>query len=78
MLKNMRNQNEEEENQEVRTERSQPQQINKGIEFMLRRRVDKVKPRHGLTMSKTLNLLRRTFHFNMEFTWEVDKPTREQ
>lgn len=57
---------------------SQNQQINKGIEFMLRRRVDKVKPRHGFKLSKTLNLLRRTFHFNMEFTWEVDKPTREQ
>lgn len=59
-------------------EGSQNQQINKGIEFMLRRRVDKVKPRHGFKLSKTLNLLRRTFHFNMEFTWEVDKPTREQ
>lgn len=66
----MRKQNEEGGNQN--------QQINKGIEFMLRRRVDKVKPRHGFKLSKTLNLLRRTFHFNMEFTWEVDKPTREQ
>jgi len=52
-------------------------QINKGIEFMLRRGVDKVKPKHGLTLSKTFNLLRKTFHFNLEFTWEVDKPTRE-
>ena len=59
-------------------EGNQKPQINKGIEFMLRRRVDKVKPRHGFKLSKTLNLLRRTFHFNMEFTWEVDKPTREQ
>ena len=59
-------------------EGSQNQQINKGIEFMLRRRVDKVIPRHGFKLSKTLNLLRRTFHFNLEFTWEVDKPTREQ
>ena len=66
----MRKQNEEGGNQN--------QQINKGIEFMLRRRVDKVIPRHGFKLSKTLNLLRRTFHFNLEFTWEVDKPTREQ
>ena len=66
----MRNQSEEEE--------SQRQQINKGIEFMLRRRVDKVKPKHGLTLSKTIILLRRTFHFNMEFSWEVDKPDKEK
>ena len=59
-------------------EESQKQQINKGIEFMLRRRVEKVKPRHGFKLSKTLNLLRRTFHFNLEFTWEVDKSPREQ
>ena len=59
-------------------EGNQNQQINKGIEFMLRRRVDKVKPRHGFKLSKTLNLLRRTFHLHLEFTWEVDKPTREQ
>ena len=52
-------------------------QINKGIEFMLRRRVDKVKPKHGLVLSKTFNLLRRTFHFNLEFSWEVDKPNKE-
>ena len=65
----MSNQNEEEE--------SQRQRINKGIEFMLRRRVDKVKPKHGLTLSKTFNLLRRTFHFNLEFSWEVDKPNKE-
>lgn len=70
MLLGMRKQREEGGNQN--------QQINKGIEFMLRRRVDKVKPRHGFKLSKTLNLLRRTFHFNLEFTWEVDKPTREQ
>jgi len=53
-------------------------QINKGIEFMLRGRVDKVEPKHGLKLSKTLNLLRRTFHFNMEFSWEVDKPDKEK
>jgi len=58
-------------------EGNQKLQINKGIEFMLRRRVDKVKPRHGLTLSKTFNLLRRTFHFNLEFSWEVDKPNKE-
>jgi hypothetical protein len=58
-------------------EGNQKLQINKGIEFMLRRRVDKVKPRHGLTLSKSFNLLRRTYHFNLEFSWEVDKPTRE-
>ena len=67
----MRKQNEEEE------KRNQRLQLNRGIEFMLRRRVDQVKPRHGLTLSKTFNLLRRTFHFNLEFSWEVDKPTRE-
>ena len=44
---------------------------------MLRRRVDKVKPRHGFKLSKTLNLLRRTFHLNLEFSWEVDKPNKE-
>lgn len=59
-------------------EGNQRQQINKGIEFMLRRRVEEVKPKHGLTLSKTFNLLRKTFHFNLEFSWEVDKPTREQ
>jgi hypothetical protein len=53
-------------------------QINKGIEFMLRGRVEKVKPKHGLKLSKTLNLLRKTFHFNMEFFWEVDKPDKEK
>ena len=71
MLKIMSNQKSqaEKENQQL--------QINKGIEFMLRRRVEKVKPRHGFKLSKTLNLLRRTFHLNLEFSWEVDKPTRE-
>jgi hypothetical protein len=66
----MRNQNEEGEN-------LRQLQINKGIEFMLRRRVDKVKPKHGLILSKTFNLLRRTFHFNLEFSWAVDKPSKE-
>lgn len=65
----MKNQNDEGGNQKL--------QINKGIEFMLRRRVDKVKPKHGLTLSKTFNLLRRTYHFNLEFSWEVDKPIKE-
>jgi hypothetical protein len=65
----MRNQNDLEENQKL--------QINKGIEFMLRRRVDKVKPKHGLILSKTFNLLRRTFHVNLEFSWEVDNQPRE-
>jgi hypothetical protein len=65
----MRNQKDLEENQRLR--------INKGIEFMLRRRVDRVKPKHGLRLSKTFSLLRRTFHFHLEFSWEVDKPTRE-
>jgi len=66
-------------NQKERPEKNDQQlQINKGIEFMLRRRVDKVKPKHGLTLNKTFNLLRRTFHFNMEFSWEVDKPDKEK
>jgi len=69
MLNSMRNQNDLEENQKL--------QINKGIEFMLRRRVDKVKPKHGLILSKTFNLLRRTFHVNLEFSWEVDNQPRE-
>jgi hypothetical protein len=69
MLNSMKNQNDLEENQKL--------QINKGIEFMLRRRVDKVKPKHGLNLSNTFHLLRRTFHFHLEFSWEVDKPTRE-
>ncbi len=69
MQKSMSNPKDQEGNQKL--------QINKGIEFMLRRRVDKVKPRHGLTLSKSFNLLRRTYHFNLEFSWEVDKPTRE-
>jgi hypothetical protein len=64
-------------NRREREERKEPQ-INKGIEFMLCRRVDKVKPRHGFKLSKTLNLLRRTFHFNLEFGWEVDKPNGEK
>jgi hypothetical protein len=57
--------------------KGQELQINKGIEFMLRRRVDKVKPKHGLNLNKTFNLLRRTFNLHLEFSWEVDKPTRE-
>jgi len=65
----MSNRKNQEENQKL--------QINKGIEFMLRRRVDKIKPKHEFKLSKTLNLLRRTFHFNLEFSWKVDKPTRE-
>ena len=65
----MSNRREREERKEL--------QINRGIEFMLRRRVDKVKPRHGFKLSKTLNLLRRTFHLNLEFSWEVDKPNKE-
>ena len=69
MLKNMNNQKGQGEKEKL--------QINKGIEFMLRRRVDKVKPKHGLTLSKTFSLLRRTYHFNMEFSWEVDNQTRE-
>lgn len=67
-LKNMKKEKAEEEKL----------QINKGIEFMLRGRVEKVKPKHGLKLSKTLNLLRKTFHFNMEFFWEVDKPDKEK
>jgi hypothetical protein len=67
----MRKQNEEEE------KRNQRLQLNRGIEFMLRRRVDQVKPRHGLTLSKTFNLLHRTIHFNLEFSCEVDKSTKE-
>jgi hypothetical protein len=66
----MRNLDEEGESQSYR--------INKGIEFMLRRRVDRFKPKHGLKLSKTFTLLRRTFHFNMEFSWEVDKPDKEK
>ena len=58
--------------------KDQQPQINKGIEFMLRRRVDKVEPKHGLTLSKTFNLLRRTFHFNLEFSWVVDKSNEEK
>jgi hypothetical protein len=69
MINSMKNQSDLEGNQKL--------QINKGIEFMLRRRVDKVKPKHGLILSKTFSLLRRTFHFHLEFSWEVDKPTRE-
>jgi hypothetical protein len=63
---------------EKREAEKEKHQINKGIEFMLRRRVDKVKPKHGLKLSKTFNLLRRTFHFNLEFSWEVDKPNGEK
>ena len=70
----MKSQKEEEEN----PKNHQPLRINKGIEFMLRGRVDKVEPKHGLKLSKTLNLLRRKFHFNMEFSWEVDKPDKEK
>ena len=65
----MSNQKNQEENQKL--------QINKGIEFMLRRRVEQVEPKHELKLSKTLNLLRRTFHFNLEFSWKVDKSTKE-
>lgn len=56
---------------------NQSSEINKGIEFMLRGRVVKSKPDKGLTVNKTFNLLRRTFHFNMEFLWGVEKPNKE-
>ena len=69
MQKDMSNRKSQEENQKL--------QINKGIEFMLRRRVEQVKPKHELKLSKTLNLLHRTFHFNLEFSWKVDKSTKE-
>ena len=65
----MSNRKSQEENQKL--------QINKGIEFMLRRRVEQVEPKHELKLSKTLNLLRRTIHFNLEFSCEVDKSTKE-
>jgi len=64
------------ENQEEKED--QELQINKGIEFMLRRRVDNNKPKHGLEWNTTFNLLRRIFHLHLGFTWEVDKSTREQ
>ena len=76
MQKSMNNQNDEEENQELRTS-NLPFRINKGIEFMLRRRVEEVEPKRGLQISKTLNLLHKTFHFNLECFWEVDKPNEE-
>ena len=69
MQKDMSNRKSQEENQKL--------QINKGIEFMLRRRVEQVEPKHELKLSKTLNLLRRTIHFNLEFSCEVDKSTKE-
>lgn len=74
----MSNQNEKAESQEAKTKNLHNEiTINKGIEFMLRRRVDSVKPKHEFKLSKSLNLLRRTFHFTLEFSWGVDKPTRE-
>jgi hypothetical protein len=69
MPKDMSNRKNQEENQKL--------QINKGIEFMLRRRVEEVEPKRGLQISKTLNLLHKTFHFNLECFWEVDKPNEE-
>jgi len=52
-------------------------QLNKGIEFMLRRRVAQTESKRGFRLNKTLNLLRKTYHFNLEFSWEVDKSTKE-
>ena len=74
----MSSQNEEVENQEVKIKKNLSHlQLNKGIEFMLRRRVAQTESKLGFRWDKTLNLLHRTFHFNLEFSWEVDKSTKE-
>ena len=52
-------------------------QLNKGIEFMLRRRVAQTESKRGFRLNKTINLLRRTIRFNLEFSCEVDKSTKE-
>ena len=69
MQKDMSNRKSQEENQKL--------QINKGIEFMLRRRVAQTESKRGFRLNKTINLLRRTIHFNLEFSCEVDKSTKE-
>ena len=69
MQKDMSNRKSQEENQKL--------QINKGIEFMLRRRVAQTESKRGFRLNKTINLLRRTIHFNLEFSYEVDKSTKE-
>jgi len=65
------------QNEEDQRESLNQIQLNKGIEFMLRRRVAQTESKQGFRWDRTFNLLRRTFHFNLEFSWEVDKSTKE-
>jgi hypothetical protein len=65
------------QNEEDQRESLNQLQLNKGIEFMLRRRVAQTESKQGFRLNKTINLLHRTFHFNLEFFWGVDKPTKE-
>jgi len=52
--------------------------INKGVELMLRRRVDKKEPKRcGLRLQKNFSLLKKHFQIKFEFTWRDLVPTRE-
>jgi len=52
--------------------------INKGVELMLRRRVQPKAPeRYGLKIRKTFSLLKKDFQIKFEFTWRDLQPTRE-
>ena len=68
----MKSQNEEDQRKNLNQ-----LQLNKGIEFMLRRRVAQTESKRGFRLNRTINLLRRTIHFNLEFSYEVDKSTKE-
>jgi len=46
-------------------------EINKGIELMLRR-VQSTPEKNGVNLNHKVTLLGRTFHFNLEFSWEQD------
>jgi hypothetical protein len=56
----------QEENQDQKIEN---QNINRGVELMLRRKEENPK-RKGFKVSKRLNLLSKIFSLKIELTWE--------
>jgi len=51
--------------------------INKGVELMLRRKVEQKPETYGLKISKIFVFLKKKFQIKFEFTWEDNNLTRE-
>lgn len=68
-MNNQKNKNEQESHDQLH--------LNKGIEFMLRRGGPQTKSKQGFRWNQTLTLLRKTFHFTLEFSWKVDNQSKE-